>query len=431
MYRFFVPALASGLLSFGIPTTALAQTGPTSGWGTTTLINPIGSSLELSDGRLLTFDGQLVELLDATGSSSTPLFDFGQFVFGGAFVLAPDESYAVVGESSAGDVFRVELDGSGATLLTTLPFNFDAAFDPGGELYVSAAVNGFGTPNELLQVDPVLGGAVTVGVFDGPSGPIDFDAQGNLYYATQSPIFPAPAGSTDVLLFTSAQLAGGVVLGLTDGLGFGTGFDGGIDLEIDRSTGAVFLAEVNFGSGLNQIRRVVGGAGSSPVLYSGPLFESISLEGYFDLGGLQIFAPYQPAGAGRLVFSRTDFVSVDERAELAPERPNLDLSGPGATGIGTLTIDLDGLEPGQPCLMFFAPGGATADVVLPGALPLFVNLDLASAATFPFPFGADANGEASVPLFNPGVGSVTFQGLVYRIDMGATQLLGTTNAGSI
>jgi hypothetical protein len=414
-----------------------ALTGPgaadsSPGWQATLRPDPGGSIAELADGRLLSFDGQFVQLFDAAGATSVTLHDFGLFQFSGALELAPDETYAIVGESSTGGIWRVELDGSGVSFLATLDFNYDAAFAPDGSLYVSAAVNGFGAPNDVLRVDPVSGATTLVARLDGPSGPIDFDAQGNLFYATQSPLFPAPAGSTDVVFLTEQQLSSAVVETLADAQTFAAGFDGGGSLAIDRSSGAVYLAENNFGSGVNRLRLVAGSAGSSPTLFEGPAFQSIAIDCFHASASSALFAPYQPTGAGRLVFSRTDYVTVDERLTLEPRRPELALSGPGTVASGGVTLDFDGLPPFAACLLFFAAGGTQPSVVLPNSVPLFVEIDLATAAAFPFALASDAAGDASVTLFNPGtLGALSFQGLAYGLSGGSFQVFGTSTAAGL
>ncbi|MEO0650455.1 MAG: hypothetical protein AAFZ65_07240 [Planctomycetota bacterium] len=421
-----VPCAAAAAALLLSPTPLLAQQ-VADGWRTDLLIDPAGSQIELSDGSFVTFDGQFVARVDATGVNATTLFDFGAFVFGGALVAAPDESFVVVGESSNGELYRVALDGSGGTFLADLDFNFDAAFAPDGALYVSAAVGGFGAGNDLLRVDVATGATTTVAQVAGPSGPIDFDSNGSLFYATQSGAFPAPAGSTDVLAWSDAQLNGGLLLSEADATLVEAGFDGGGSLVIDRVTDAIYLAENNFGSGLNQIRRV--GAGS-PVLFAGEPFEFLTLEGYVAGSGPQVFAPFQPEGAGRLTIGRSDFATINQRLALTPQRPTLTSDGPGATGPGAVYLNIAGAAPLEGCLLYFAPGGTTESLVVPNLVPLFVEIDLGPATPFPFALATGADGGASVSLFNPGGASLSMQGLLIGFEGGMMTALGTTTAVS-
>jgi hypothetical protein len=409
-------AACAGAVLASTPAVALsAEDHPAPGFASTEQVDPGGVVRELSDGRLLAFDGQFVRLFAADGTPLQTLADLGANFFTGALAVDPGEQFAVVGETSLGDLFRVELDGSGHSLLTNLFFNYDATFGPDGDLFVSAAVGGFGTGADVVRVDPDTGATQFVAHVAGSSGPLALDAAGNLFYATVSASFPAPLGSTDVLLWTAAQVDSGLLLDESDALVFGAGFDGATALVCDRTTGDLFLAEASFGSGVNRIVRVVGSAGVSPVLVEGEPFQWMTVAQYFDGTGPAIFAPFQPASGRGLVFEHTDFATFDRRLDLEPLRPSLQLTGPGTVGAGSFALEFSGCAPGGSCLIFFGPSALVGpEVALPLALPLFVALDLGTAIAAPFLLPVDGNGEAQLAAYNPGalLGLVSFQGLV-------------------
>jgi hypothetical protein len=90
-------------------TPAVHADGPGPGFGESILsFSPpvFAVGVELSGGDLITFDGLVMERVDASGAlvesyQVLPAFAFPSFV-----VVAPDESFAVVGESTNGDLFR-------------------------------------------------------------------------------------------------------------------------------------------------------------------------------------------------------------------------------------------------------------------------------------------------------------------------------------
>ena len=212
-----------------------AQAVPEPGFALSALPYPGGMvTATLGNGDVLSWDGVKVLRSAPSGALLQTLATFAVPVYPSFVAVAPGESYAVIGESSLGDLFRVNLAGGGAALLTNLFFNFDAKFEPGGQLVVSAATQGWSTGNNLVRVDPVSGAETPIVHVDGPSGPLAFDPAGNLFYATQSPLFPAPPGSTDVLFWSASLLDGTTVRTEDDALTLGFDFDGGSSLVTAR-----------------------------------------------------------------------------------------------------------------------------------------------------------------------------------------------------
>ena len=401
--RFRITVALAALLGTSPFTSASAQSVAT-GFGVDPLPDPGGLVRTLSTGEFVTWDGQFVRRYAADGSSSILLHDFGTFAFTGAFAIDPTESFAVVGESSEGDMHRVDLTAGGATFLVQLAFNYDAAFAPDGWLAVSAASTSF-VQNDVYRVDPVTGDEAIVAEVPGASGPLDFDLFGNLIYATSSAVFPAPLGSTDVLRFAKADID---ALGPTESLGaddaslVASGFDGSGSLVVDRATFRIYMTENNFGTGVNRVREVISSPLDSPILYEGPPFATVDIEGYAQGSGGAIFARFQPEFGGTLQLSATDFASFDDRLALHPERPVLSLDGPGTTGVGPFVLTQTGGLEGGTNILVYGPASLVGpeQPLLIFALPLFTGLDVPTLKILPYAVVSDGAGTVTLPLYN-------------------------------
>ncbi|QDU67540.1 hypothetical protein [Engelhardtia mirabilis] len=412
--------------------TALAQETVANGFGSQLSVDPSGSVRELSSGDLLTYDGRFVDRWAADGTFQLNIADLGSSFFSGAFAIAPDESFAVVGETTNGDMFRVALDGSGVALIANVVFNYDAKFAPSGELYVSAAQGGFGTGNDVIRLDPFSGAKVDILHVAGPSGPIAFDSSGNLFYATYSNLAQNPAVYTDVLLYPAASIAAPATpMSEADGIVYASGFDGASSMVADRTQDLIYLAEASFSAGTNRLRLVAGSAAASPVLVEGQLGDWITVAQFIPGTGAAQFAPYQPSAGGRLIYGRTDFFSFDERRTLSPARPTLTVTGAGTSGPGSFSLDFAGLDPAGSMLLLWGPTALTGPEFAVGTLPpLFTGLDLGSIQFLPFQLGVQPDGSSHSTFFNPGglQGLLTFQGLLLD-SFGAPE--GATTMGSL
>lgn len=413
------------------------------GFEATPQVLPGGSSTRtLSSGDIITVDSVGVDRWKADGTFVQNLGVFPTSIFGGCFDVDPTESFAIVGrtDSSAtpNPVYRVALDGSGMTQIADIVFNYDGAFTASGDYYLSAAIGGFGAGNSLLRVDTTTGAVTELGQLPGASGPIGVDALGNLYYATISSMFPAPAGSTDVVLFTAADLATadcnlGTCLGLGDAIPFATGYDGASSLVVDKRTGHAYMVENNFGTGANRIWAITGGPSSGTPLVEGQTFNWMSnLEVQSGVAAPELRA-YQPADDARLFYTTTDFVNPAVRSQVQAKRSELQLSGAGLLGAGTVDITVTGAEPGGGALLFFGPtalvSGTEGAFSLAGVVPtLFTGLDLASVQVFGGVLPVDGAGSASTSFLNPGgyAGLVTLQALV--LDTNLVDILGTSTS---
>jgi hypothetical protein len=288
---------------------------------------------------------------------------------------------------------------------------------------VSANVSLSFSDNNVMRVDPTSGAMTSVAFVTGASGPLAFDALGHLYYGLQG----SPAS---ILVFTSAQLASGIEQTELDAIVLATGFAGPSSLAVDHVTGAVYLAENDFGTGANRIVRVQGSAAlSSEIVVGTTAFNNLSgLELVpSECGG--IFAPWQPECGGVLRYTGTDFFSTNDRIAVVPARPQATLTGPGAgPGPGAVTLELSQAPAVGFVQAFFGPTSSfsTPEVAyaLAGAPPLFTGLSLSSIDVLGGVIALDAAGELDLPAYDPGLdGVLTVQALCFDA---AGMLVGTT-----
>ena len=418
MQRHALLATSVAALSLTVPLAALDAG---SGFSSAVLPNPeSGSVLALSSGELVTFDGTGVDRWDADGTFLENLFTLPGTFFAGCFAISPDETTALVGESSNGDLYAVDLVGGGGTYLATLAFNFDAAFETDSTAIVSAATCGFGCGNDLARIDVTTGDVTFLVNVAGSSGSLAVGPDGDLYYGTASAAFPAPPGATDILRFDAAELTGIALLSEADGELVAGGFDGSSSLVIDPVYEVLFLAENDFGTGLNRITRIPVGAGTPSLVYEGNPFDFTSQLQFFAPTGDGFFFPYQPQGSGSLATVTTDFFSFDDRLELVPERPVLAATGPGAAGSGSFELELSGAPELGLAVLGVGPQGLHDPVETAidfAGLPLLhTGLHLGSVRVLPLVIPIDGSGAASVgPFHNTGAltGNLVFQALVY------------------
>ncbi len=380
--------------------TVLAET-PAPGYAVTTAPNPVfgATTTTLASGELVTWDGLTVDRWTADGTFLGTLTSFGSSVFPSFVVESPDGTEVVVGESSFGRIYRVPLDGSGRTFLRKLAFNFDAEFAPDGTLIVSAATCGFGCGNDLLCLS-LDGAVVRLAKVAGPSGPVAVDAGGDLYYATLGS--PATPGSTDVLRWTAAQLAGGDLLDESDAAVVGTGYDPAGALELDPVTGALYLATNDFGSGAASIVQVAGDAFDAPTVVVPDQF--VFGMQLLDLGGPASFDPYQPASGQVLRYGRTTGVASD-LVTVSPARPQLTVSGAGTTGVGEVVFDVTGADPGGGFTLVWAPQASFDPVESVFDFPTFrfhTGLALGELIRLNLPIAVDGAGNGQLSVFNAG-----------------------------
>jgi len=427
------------------PSTAFAQDAAVDGfaWQTEAVSPPVnpdgpfgfaayGVARTLSNGDVVTFDGLTVLRVAADGTPIATLGALPAATFPGCIAIDPTETYALVGESSTGEVFRAELDGSGMTLLANLPFNYDATFAPNGDAYVSANLTASFSDNNIVRLDTTTGAWTSVAFVTGPSGPISFDASGHLYYAHNPDPGVVP---TTIVVFMASDLALGTELTELDAFPIATGFGSPASLVVDPGTGAVYLAENETATDISRIVRVVVSAAQSPVVVQGQVpfnyYSNLELTPSSCAGQL---GPYQPSCGGRLRYCATDFFSTTYRAAVEPARPTTVLTGPGAgPGIGAVTLELAGGPPSGFALVFFGPTSSLSlpevALPLPGHPPLLSGLAPGAIDVIGGLLPLDVTGALQISAYDPGLdGQLTVQALCFD-DGGAT--VGTTTASGL
>ncbi|MEO6709976.1 MAG: hypothetical protein ABIP42_10385, partial [Planctomycetota bacterium] len=395
-----VPLLA---LSLWMP--SLHADTPASGYSVQSVQNPAfaAPTTTLPGGDFVTFDGQNVDRWTAQGAFVQTLATFATAVFPSFAVTDPAGTTVIVGESSNQKLWLVPTDASGKLQLASLTFNYDAAFSPAGELFVSAATGNFGPGNDIYKVAIPSGALTPIGHVNGPSGPLAFDAGGTLYYATQGIGFPTPADSTDVVKWSPAAVAAGG-LDNSNATPVCIGLDGGASLAVDPSTQRVYIAETSFLLGTNYVRRVGATPSSSPIVVDAG---ANSIYGMQFLPGTTAatFDPYQPSSGVRLAYGATDFFSSSLRSVVSPARPQLILSGPGLGGVGAVTLTLTGGVPNGCSYLLYCRQTALLpnEVALPFPGFLFhTPFAMSQARRLPFFLPCDANGTSVFQIQNPG-----------------------------
>ena len=170
----------------------------------------------LSDGRILTFDGESVDLWNSAGAFLANLGVLPGAAEVGAFEVSPDESFALVGEKASGKLYRVAVDGSALVEVGTLQRNASAAFESNEEVLISAgtgAAGGF----ELWRLHVESGHTDLLASLPGGAGPIALNSNGGAFCM---PTRPGELGTTTVYRFGVSELAPSddTVLAASDGI---------------------------------------------------------------------------------------------------------------------------------------------------------------------------------------------------------------------
>ena len=160
--------------------------------------------------------------------------------------MDPTETYAVFGESSTNWVRRIDLSTLVIEDIVQLTFNYSAEFGlAADEIWISAALGGFGAGNDIVRLDLVTGIATEVAHVAGPSGPLAFAPNGDLFYGTQSGAWPPPPDSQSVIRWDAAELAAGILLTELDADVVIDQLDGSSGLAYDPVQDALFVVDLS------------------------------------------------------------------------------------------------------------------------------------------------------------------------------------------
>lgn len=388
-------------------------------------------SATLSTGSTLSFDGVAFERYSIGGVLQQTYGTLPGFTFASFLKVDTSETFAIAGESSNGELFRIDLVAGTATPLTTLPFNYDAAIASTGTVYVSAAAGAPGV-NQIYAVDSTTGASTFLAEVPGFSGPIAVRSNGDVLIGVTD-------GVNRILSFAAADLAAvtpGAELGESDATLLSSGWTGLSWMIADQESNEVFIADSDFVNFVDPaaIHRMRGDKGTSPVV-------ATAAPGAF-YGGLEIvssssnpevFREFQPETGGLLRYQVTDFFSFVLRSEIEPVRPTAMLSGPGVGGDGLVDYTVSGAMPNAVYWLFFGPSSLAPSTEVPlvfgGDLPTFFwGIDVGSQRYLPFLLPTDASGSGTFSFVNAGGalnGLIAFQSPIG--DMFGN-LLGSANA---
>ena len=365
----------------------------------------------LADGNRVTFDGTLIELvqddgtlLQVLGTLPGTLQRYPSFV-----VPDPTGTYAVVGESTRGKLYRVDLSGGGVVALARLEFNFDAVFEDAGHVLISAAPCGFACGNEIYRMDTASGLLTLVASVSGPSGPVAISAAGDLYYGLIPDNFGAPGS---ILRWTSAQLASHTVLSEGAATVFVASLDPASSMEFDPVYGHLFVASPVFGATSHVLEYDAAGQLVGSVAQSPEYLANVEL---LRTSGIGSFQAFQPAGV-ELKYLATDFgAQTAEVRTVHTKRPRGFTSGPGLTGPGAVTFTVRGAHPNASFRVLaghsalYNPQESTYDT---GTYLFHTGIPPSDIRRLSI-LTTDANGEGSFTFQNTGLqGTLVLQALI-------------------
>lgn len=376
--------------------------------------NPVGvfdAYATLPNGDRVDFDGTTMQLLAEDGTLIRVLGTTSGSVFASFVLPDPTSTYALIGESSFGTIYKVDLGGAGAPVLAVVENNFDAVFEDSGHVLVSAARCTFGCGNRILRVDVQSGSTTLVARVQGPSGPLALAANGDLYYGAIPPTFPPPP--TSILAWTHAQIASGIVQDETTAATFVQGIAPASSMRFDPVYGHLFVAEPVFSgtSGIYEYDRQ--GALVSNVVQSADYLSGVEL---LRTSGAGSFQAFQPDGV-KLCYRGTDYnAGTSEVRSLRTRRPFGSTSGPGLSGPGQVTFRVRNAHPNASMLVLvgarssYNPNESTYDM---GNYLLHTGLDLSHVRRLGF-LPTDAIGTGTFTFQNPGnlQGTLVLQALV-------------------
>jgi hypothetical protein len=382
----------------------------------------------LPNGNYAVFDGtSVVELAESDGSLVQTIWTPASSVFGSFVTRSPDGSKLYFGESTEGKVYEIDVATKSAQPVIDTVFPYDLAFDPSGRAFLAYATTFSGGGSFVALCDFTAG--TLDDVIDSPdsSGPVAFDRDGNLFFATpDTSSFPPPPDSTEVLRFAKADVdsaIGSGVLGVDQGT-LVASLDGASAFALDEA-GDVLVSDPN----TSQIVDVDGATSREDSLVQGRPFT------YFNwlrhVGGRRgAFERFQPSEAGVLLAAYTDFFSFNQLVRIRPARPQLSTRPASPIPPGLFDFDVTGAVPDGFGFMFLADGVLNDEFAVRNRTwpaPLFFGLDFSGGVRI-VPLATDSLGEFHEQVDNPGLGgvSVAFQLVVGSAARGP--LFGTSEA---
>src|SRR5258706_2055121 len=364
MKRFATLASLCAVLAFTFPARALAQDTCPGGlaFGAAHAFGPFDAYATLQDGTLVRSDGLSVDHIDAAGQLILHLGDYPGYVYPSFVLLAPDESFALIGESSTGAIERFELSGAPQSTVGGIAYNFDAAWEDATHVLLSADATG-AFQNQIVRLDITNGSTSVVAQLTGPSGPIARRARtGDVFVGIVDLGLP---NNDSLLRFDASLISSGLVLGPQDGQLFAGQLANAAALRIDERYDVpgidfwrVYLAISPFGGGATIACFDPSGTRLADVASSPDSISNLELQRGAGPGS---FAPWQPDAGERLSYRGTTGCypncTTAEIRQLEPRRPQASIFGPGLGNPagGSVTVAFDGCVPNATLLLVLGP----------------------------------------------------------------------------
>jgi hypothetical protein len=256
----------------------------------------------LAGSRTLVFDGDHLDVFDASGGlerrlASLPAFRFPSFV-----VVDAAQSHAWIGESTLHALYRLDLASGALAQVGTLNNAYAACALAGGDLVLSAATCGFNCGNDLFVLDGATLALAQIGHVPGASGPLACTAQDDVLYGFQANGLPQP-GELWIGRWSAQAVAAGGPLTEVGADMLAGGFDGLASLAVDARGGHVFAAESPFAGTARIVELHAQGRRIATVAESGAFLSNVVVE---EVGGPGALQPWHPRGM-RLHWLETDF----------------------------------------------------------------------------------------------------------------------------
>jgi len=353
----------------------------------------------LPDGNRVQFDGSTVELVADDGTLIRVLATLPGPMFPSFVLPDPAGTYALIGESGRGRIYKTDLAGGGASILARLDYAYDAVFEDARHVLLTASPCAFGCDGEIHRLDVATGSLTRIGAITGPSGPLALSPDGDLYYGSVPTLFPPPPAP--ILRWTRAQLSSGVLLDEGNATTFVPAIPPASSMRFDPAYGHLFVASPVY-QGTSEIREF-GPEGQlvASVIQSPDVLGAIEVLPTQGAGSLQAF---QPPGR-ELRYRGTDYIAdISEIRALRPRRPFGSTSGPGLSGPGDVTFRVRAAYPHSAVLVLvglssdYSPIESAYDT---GTYLFHTGMDVNHIRRLTL-VPTDANGDASFTFHNPG-----------------------------
>ena len=175
------------------------------------------------------------------------------------------------------------------------------------------------------------------------------------------------------------------------------------DLERIDQTNNLFVSEYDTVGDLGRILRTRDDGQTFDVVFEADAGEVVDDMRFLDTPGPGLFDPFQAGGGGDLSF-QTDSGIAFERLLLEPDRPQLNLSGPGSQPAGgQLDVTVGRAPIGSAGFVLAGPTATDLpfEQPIPGLSTLFSKLNPLTFVILPGSITVDGNGQGSISYTNP------------------------------